>query len=111
MLSGQAVSKYGVPSSRTFHSVERFTIRSAKITQPNSENHGCVRDLPLFVEMAGSRAELGVLVAGSPYPQVTASADAAGYVEVEPYGRQWLVLAKGARLLVRDSDLARCHTP
>lgn len=84
---------------------------AAKITLPNSGNHGCVRDLPLFVEMAGSRAELGVLVVGSPYPKLTANADAAGYVEVEPYGRQWLVLANGARLLVRDSDLARCHTP
>lgn len=83
----------------------------AKITLPGSENRGCVRDLPLFVEMAGSRAEVGALVAGSPYPNVTEKVDAAGYVGVEPYGRQWLVLAKGARLLVRNSDLSRCHTP
>jgi hypothetical protein len=83
----------------------------AKITQPSSENHGCVRDLPLFVEVAGSRAEIGVLVVGSPYPHVTEKADAAGFVGIEPYGRQWLVLASGARLVARDADLSHCHTP
>ena len=70
-----------------------------------------MRDLALFVEVAGSRAEVGVLVAGSPYPQVKDKADTAGYVGIEPYGRQWLALATGARLVVRDADLARCHTP
>ncbi len=83
--------------------------RDAAITLPNSENHGCVRDLPVFVEHAGRRAELGVLAAGSPYPQLVEKADAAGYVAIKPYGRQWLELATGARLVARADTLAHCR--
>jgi hypothetical protein len=82
---------------------------AASITSPNSENQPCTRDLPVFVELAGTRAEIGVLAAGSPHPKIVTMVDATGYVEIQPYGRQWLQLAKGARLVMRESDRARCH--
>ncbi len=83
----------------------------AKITQPSSENQDCRRDLPLFVEFAGTRAEVGVLVAGQPHPHITDKVDAAGFIGIEPYGRQWFVLEPGARLVMREADRALCHTP
>ncbi|MBL0219850.1 MAG: hypothetical protein IPQ07_39045 [Myxococcales bacterium] len=88
-----------------------YVNRSARITQPNSENQDCVRDLPLFVEFGGNRAEVGVFVAGHPHPHIVDKVDAAGFIGVEPYGRQWLALEPGARLVMREADRALCHTP
>lgn len=85
--------------------------RTATTTIPSPHNAPCARDVPLFIERQDTRASIGALVAGSPYPERLTPPDARGFVAVQPYGAQWLVLEPGVRLVARVADLDGCRAP
>ncbi|MBK9029779.1 MAG: hypothetical protein IPL61_00295 [Myxococcales bacterium] len=83
----------------------------AKVTVPAPHRGSCARAVPIFVEHAGARTEIGELAAGAVLPERIGDADRNGVVAIEPYGRQWLKLEDGARLVARVVDLDACVRP
>ena len=85
-------------------------VRRAGYRLPNSETPSCARDIPLFAEARGRRAEVGVLMAETPIVRSAAApARTDGFVAIELMGKQWLELVPGAEVLVRRADLERCR--
>ncbi|MBL8624102.1 MAG: hypothetical protein JNK64_22525 [Myxococcales bacterium] len=101
LVPGDGPRPYGVEAA--------VVHRDATMTLPPSHVATCARDVALFIEVDGARATIGALVAGSPAPERRGAPEPSGFVEVAPWGRQWLALEPGARLVARAADLDACR--